>query len=104
MRSPEEARILRYQAPDDLADQVSVLQRQMTTGEAKLPFEAGNGYLRSLLTRLTRLKVPISSQKLVFSKTSLHPEVSPQTPRAVHFNDDIYVTWVPGGEASDIRG
>ncbi len=100
MRSPDETRVLRYDASDDLTDQVSTLQRRLTTGEAKLSLDAKTGYLRALLTLL---KIPISSQTLVFSKTSLHPErVSPDTPRAVYFNDDVYVTWVPDGDAIDI--
>jgi hypothetical protein len=40
---------------------------------------------------------------LVFSKTALNPElVSPKTPRAVYFNEECYVGWVPGAAALEI--
>jgi hypothetical protein len=38
------------------------------------------------------LKVPVSSQALVFSKTSFQfPLITPATPRALYYNDDVYV-------------
>src|SRR4051794_39979561 len=68
---------------------VSRLQERLATGEAKLEFEPDHGYLRSLLRELD---VPESSQVLVFSKTSLQRErISPKTPRAIYFNDDVMV-------------
>jgi hypothetical protein len=46
---------------------------------------------------LDALKVPRSSQMLVFSKTSFQRErISPRTPRALFFNDDIYIGFIPG--------
>lgn len=64
-----------------------------------------NGWFRSgsdreiLAEVLERLEVPIESQILVFSKTSAqNPLISPQSPRAIYFSDDVYVGWVPGGE------
>jgi len=51
--------------------------------------------LRSLLDQLN---IPVSSQVLVFSKTSLqHKIINPSNPRAIYFNDDFYVGYVPGG-------
>lgn len=42
--------------------------------------------------------VPQASQVLVFSKSSLqHRLISPRTPRAIYFNDDCYIGYVPGG-------
>lgn len=39
-----------------------------------------------------------ASQVLVFSKTSLqHRLISPNNPRAIYFNDDCYIGYVPGG-------
>lgn len=39
-----------------------------------------------------------ASQVLVFSKTSLqHQMISPHNPRAIYFNDDCYIGYVPGG-------
>jgi hypothetical protein len=47
---------------------------------------------------LDALQVPVSSQMLVYSVTSLQKGlVSPRRPRALYFNDDTYVGFVPGG-------
>jgi len=74
------------------ADPIADLGEQLKSGKVKLEFDAQHGYLRSLLKILD---VPISSQTLVFSKTALQSEgISPQTPRAIYFNDDVYVAWV----------
>jgi hypothetical protein len=79
-------------APDD---PVSRLQKRLDAGETKLTFEPHFGYLRSLLRELN---LPVASQGLVFSKTSLQVRhISPQSPRAIYFNDDVYLGWVPGG-------
>lgn len=52
-------------------------------------------YLRSVLAAL---KVPVSSQMLVFSNTSLQLRlISPRNPRALFFNEDVYVGYIPGG-------
>jgi hypothetical protein len=76
------------------SDPIAELQQKMKSGQAKLEFEKDHGYLVSLLKAL---KVPVSSQTLVFSKTSLQSErISPKTPRAIYFNDDVYVAWVQG--------
>ncbi len=53
-------------------------------------------FLRSLLKIL---EVPVGSQMLVFSTTSLQLSlISPRNPRAVYFNEDIYVGFIPGGK------
>ena len=58
------------------------------------------GYLPSLLEALA---VPSSSQLLVFSKTSFQRErISPQRPRAVYFNDELYVGYCQAGEVLEI--
>ncbi len=47
--------------------------------------------------------IPPSSQSLVFSKTSLQASrIRPRNPRAVYFNDEIYVAWVPGGDLLEV--
>jgi hypothetical protein len=75
------------------ADPIERLQRQLDGEPAPLRREAGRGYLRDVLRRL---KIPISSQTLVFSQTSVQRGlISPQTPRAIYFNDDSYVAWIP---------
>ena len=47
---------------------------------------------------LKNLNIPMSSQLLVFSKSSAQMSgISPSLPRAVYFNDDVYVGWVQEG-------
>ncbi len=81
-------------------DAVAHLRQRIIKGEVKLEFNSRNGYLESLLKEL---RIPVSSQGLVFSKTSfqLH-RISPDNPRAIFFNDDVYVGWVRGGEMLEV--
>lgn len=66
----------------------------------KLAYDDEHGWLASLLREL---QVPISSQGLVFSKTSFQANrISPRAPRAVYFNDDLYIGWVQGGSVIEI--
>jgi hypothetical protein len=85
---------------NDLNDPVAKLQQQLERGQASLVYEPEHGYLRSVLQLL---QVPIESQTLVFSKTSFqYPKISPDHPRALYFNDDIYVGSVHEGKAIEI--
>ena len=69
-------------------------------GTTKLEFERDHGYLRSLLRHLD---VPESSQVLVFSKTSLQRDrISPKTPRAIYFNDEVMVGFTLRGQVIEI--
>ena len=81
-------------------DPVARLQRRINSGEVKLEYSEKNGYLESVLKAL---KVPLSSQGLVFSKTSfqLH-RIMPSSPRAIYFNDELYVGWVRGGDVLEL--
>ena len=66
---------------------VSRLVKSLGEGKTMLKFDSKYGYLPSVLKAL---QVPVESQVLVFSKTSLQRErISPQNPRALYFNDDI---------------
>ncbi len=89
----DDPRIRYYEAaPRDL---VADLDRRLADGTAKLEFGEKWGYLESVLREL---KVPVSSQALVFSKTSLQvAKISPEHPRAIYFADDVYVAMVRGG-------
>jgi hypothetical protein len=79
---------------------VTRMQDQLATGTVKLELEPERGYLRSLLKAL---EVPESSQVLVFSKTNLQRErISPSTPRAIYFNDDVFVGFCQRGKAMEI--
>jgi hypothetical protein len=76
-----------------LTDPISLLNKRIERGETKLRYTPDRGYLPSLLKELG---IPVSSQTLVFSKTSLQVDrVSSATPRAVYFNDEVYVGWIP---------
>lgn len=93
-------KIISYNENADLADPVSRLQRRIDQGSAKLEWSDAHGYLPSLLRHLA---VPIESQMLVFSKTSFQLQrITPQTPRAIYFNDDVYVGWVQDGDVIEI--
>ncbi len=79
---------------------VARLQGGLSSGTSTLEFERDHGYLRSLLRHL---HVPESSQVLVFSKTSLQRDrISPKTPRAVYFNDEVMVGFTLRGQMLEI--
>src|SRR6478752_9365737 len=87
---------------------VAALEAKLAKGEIKLAYtQDGHGYLKSLLEAL---KIAPDSQVLPFTKSSLQfDRISPGTPRAVYFNDDVAVGAVhPGGLieiiANDRRG
>ncbi|HTO04598.1 MAG TPA: hypothetical protein VL069_12890 [Opitutus sp.] len=73
---------------------VTALQARIASGE--LRFSGSEQDALKIL--LSALEVPVESQLLVFSKTSLQRRrISPERPRALYFSDTIYVGWVPGG-------
>ncbi|HSC13953.1 MAG TPA: hypothetical protein VLI71_02500 [Gammaproteobacteria bacterium] len=84
----------RTQSPDN---PVADLQERLTRGTGELSFDArpGIGYLPSVLRELG---VPLESQLLVYSKTSLQQGlIEPERPRALYFNDEIAVGAVRDG-------
>src|SRR5256885_9461638 len=81
-------------------DAVARLQRAIGSGEITLKYDADRGYLPAVLDAL---KVPVSSQGLVFSRTSLQVDkIAPWSPRAIYFSDDVYVGWVQGGPIMEV--
>src|SRR5262245_48831571 len=79
---------------------VSRLQERLDAGKATLAFRKDKGYLPALLRELN---VSASSQMLVFSKTSLQRHrITPETPRALYFNDDVYVGYCQRGDVLEI--
>lgn len=83
--------------PDNI---ISGLQERLRQGTAQLPYRDEDGYLRGVLAEL---QIPLSSQVLVFSKTSLQRgRISPKTPRAIYFNDDVYVGFCLHGHVMEI--
>jgi hypothetical protein len=71
------------------ADPITRLQTKIDSGDLKLKFDPEHGYLPALLEEL---RIPRTSQALVFSKTSLQLFlIAPNNPRAIYFNDDVYI-------------
>src|SRR5436190_14140049 len=82
------------------ADPVSELRDRVRKGEVRLEFDKERGYLPSLLRVLN---IPVSSQTLVFSKTSFQSEhISPSSPRALYFNDTVYAGWARGSAVTEL--
>ena len=79
---------------------ISRLQDRLESGDIDLEHKPGNGYLESVLEALD---IDHDSQVLVFSKTSLQVRhIDPRTPRAIYFNDDVYVGTVQNGDVLEI--
>jgi hypothetical protein len=90
---------IRYSESEPL-NRVSKLIDRVRTDPSKLSYEPHFGYLRSLLAELN---VSEQSQVLVFSKTSLQRHrISPRTPRALYFSDDVYVGYCQQGDVLEI--
>ncbi len=75
-------------------DALVAVQQRMAAGDLKL---TGSG--KEIVRRLLReLNIPVESQMLVFSKTSLQRQrIRPDHPRALYFSDTCYVGWLPSG-------
>ena len=73
-------------------DPIAQLQVRIDAGEVALAHDSVLGYLPALLKVLN---IPVSSQGLVFSRTSLQTDkITPWSPRAIYFNDDVYIGYV----------
>lgn len=84
----------------EVNDPVARLNRKLQSGDISLPFDDRYGYLKSVLECLD---IPVSSQSLVFSKTSLQlHRISPRRPRALYFNDDVYVGYCHRGDTLEL--
>jgi hypothetical protein len=78
-----------------LHDPVTQLKTDLESGRLALDRSTERAFLLSLLQAL---RIPASSQILVFSTTSLQLRlISPSNPRALYFNDEVYVGFIPGG-------
>ena len=83
-------------------DRIKQLQDDIEAGNVELKRDDKHGWLKAVLDAL---EIPIESQVLVFSESSLQTRyISPKTPRAVYFGDDVYVGWVQGGPKLEISG
>jgi hypothetical protein len=81
-------------------DVVAALKRKVDDGSVKIPFQGRGGYLQSVLDAL---HVPIESQSVVFSKTSLQSHyISPTNPRAIFYSDNVSVAFIPDAPLLEI--
>ncbi|MCA8992321.1 MAG: hypothetical protein KDA88_10100 [Planctomycetaceae bacterium] len=81
-------------------NKISELQKKIDSGEVKLEYEQGFGYLPAVLKAL---EIPQEAQVLVFSKTSLQlRRISPRTPRAIYFSDDMYIGFCQAGDVLEV--
>src|ERR1051325_3372828 len=76
-------------------DRFTRLKESLESGTISLPRTNEKAFVIALLKTL---QIPVSSQMLVFSTTSLQLNlISPANPRALYFSDDLYLGYVPGG-------
>lgn len=79
---------------------VTDLQEAIDKSEVTFTFDSQFGYLKSVLEHF---KIPRESQVLVFSKTSFQNRyITPSTPRALYFNDDVYIGTVQNGDVIEV--
>lgn len=79
-----------------LKDRFTRLKADIESRRIPLDHSSEKAFVISLLKALD---VPASSQMLVFSTTSLQLRyITPSNPRALFFNDDIYVGYIPGAK------
>src|SRR5580704_9689458 len=97
--SPAHPAIQYFKTPPD--DPIARLAKKMEAGEVTLDYVPGRlGYLPSLLKNLD---VNIDSQLLVFSKTSFQaPLISPHAPRALFFDDTVFVGSVQNSDILEL--
>jgi hypothetical protein len=76
-------------------DRFTRLKDDFESGRIALDRSSEKAFVSSVLQALD---IPVSSQMLVFSTTSLQLSlISPANPRALYFNEDVYLGYVPGG-------
>lgn len=81
-------------------DSVYQLWQQLQSGSLEIE---GRTNLEKLDSLLKLLDIPVSSQVLVFSKTSLQiSKIGPRTPRALYFNEHTYVGYVPSSKVIEL--
>ncbi len=79
-----------------LKDRFTKLRADLESGRIPLDRTSEKAFVISLLKALD---IPASSQMLVFSTTSLQLRfITPRNPRAIFFNDGLYVGYIPGAK------
>ncbi|MEM6279161.1 MAG: hypothetical protein AAF733_06760 [Verrucomicrobiota bacterium] len=77
-------------------DSMTRLLARVENGEHDFGTETGLPLVRKMLADLN---IPESSQILVFSQTSLQRGlIAPDNPRAMFFNEETHLAWMPGGK------
>jgi hypothetical protein len=98
MGSPDDPAIRYATAPVNNA--VVGVNKQLEDGTLTFAFDERSGYLKSALEAL---RLPLDSQMLVFSRTSLQGKrIGEQNPRALFFNDRVALGWVRGGDVLEV--
>jgi len=79
---------------------ITELQAKLDQGKITLKHSYKHGYLPDLMKLL---EVSPTTQALVYSKSSLQlRRIDPAKPRAMYFNDQLYLGWVQGGDVVEI--
>ena len=82
------------------ADRLAALAKRLAAGETTLAFNRDNGYLAAILQALG---VPVESQAVVFSETSVQADlITAKNPRALFFDDTVAVGWVRGADTLEL--
>ncbi len=77
-------------------DRFSRWMTNVQAGRVELGHAGEKAFVASVLKSLD---IPASSQMLLFSTPSLQLSlITPRSPRAIFFNEDIYLGWVQGGK------
>jgi hypothetical protein len=77
-------------------DRFTKIKAALETGKVPLDRSSEKAFVVSLLKAL---EISPATQTLVYSTTSLQlSRISPRNPRALYFNEDVYVGWVPRGQ------
>lgn len=82
-------------------DRVAKLEADLKSGRLKIdPKLSEKEFVEEVLKHLG---IPVGSQALVFSKTSLqNSHINPKQPRALYFNEEIYFGWSHGSGVFEI--
>ena len=76
------------------------VNKKLQDGAVQFTFDRRSGFLQSALEAL---QIPVDSQLLVFSRTSLQGRrISEQNPRALFFDDRVALAWVRGGDVLEV--
>jgi hypothetical protein len=83
-----------------LDNPVVAVNQKLGDGSVRLALDGRGGYLQSALQALD---IPVESQMLVFSATSLQARlINPDNPRALFFNDRVVLGYVRKGEILEV--